>query len=166
MFQDDLAQQRRGRPHGQGFAGDALEGPVLIAAMTGGHVFGHGGVLAVAGAAHVGGDPFPTEEHLDGPGRQPRLDGGAGVAIGDRVEVTGYLDVIVEADLAQAPLSKDIRVRRQGRQPGRVDLLEQLTAGAADIAQDPPVIEGDEQLGDGDVDVGQAVKSSVAQGVR
>ena len=69
------------------------------------------------------------------------FDAGAGMAVGHGVEVTVEVDVIVEADLAHAPLGQGIGLGRQGLQPRRVDLLEQLAAGAADGAHDALVVE-------------------------
>ena len=91
----------------------------------------------------MAGDPLSLQEHLNRPRRQAHLDAGAGVAIGDRVEVALDVDMIVEADLAHAPLSQGIGLGRQGHQPGGVDLLEQLTTGAADVTQDALIVEPD-----------------------
>ncbi len=85
------------------------------------------------------------------------------LAVGYRVEVPFHLDVVVEPDLAQAPLGQHVGLRRQRLQPGLVHLLEQLTPGAADVAEHPLVVQPHEQLGDGGVHLGQAVEPSVAQ---
>ena len=163
MLQDDLAQQRCRRPHRQGLAVYPFDVPVAVAAMAGGHVLGDRGVLAVARSAHVSGNALTLQEHLDSPRRQARLDGGAGMAMRNRVEVTGQFDMIVETHLAQAPLSKDVSFLRQGRQSWRVDLFEQLAPGASDVAHEALVIELVQQLADGRVDFGQTVEPSVAK---
>jgi hypothetical protein len=144
-------------------ADDPLDGPVGVTAMAGGHVLRRGGVLAVTGAAHVSGDPLALQEHLDGAQRHPHLDAGAGVAVGHGVEVAIDVDVVVEAHLAHPPLGQDVGLGRQGLQARGVDLLEQLAAGAADVPQDASIVELDQQLGDGGVDLGQAGEAPVAQ---
>jgi hypothetical protein len=65
------------------------------------------------------------------------------MTIRDRVEVTFDVDVIVEADLAHAPLGQDVGLVGQGPQERHVDLFEQPTAGAADVTQDALIVEPD-----------------------
>lgn len=66
--------------------------------------------------------PFALEEDLDGSRGQPRVDLGAGEAIGDAVFIIvgGYLDVIIDADAAAAPLRELVRLcwRSQSEIPG------------------------------------------------
>src|SRR5512144_2435783 len=66
VLQDQFAQQRRGRPDARGFPPDALDRPVRVPAMAGGHVLGDGGVLAVAAAPQMGGDPLALVEDFEG----------------------------------------------------------------------------------------------------
>ena len=99
------------------------------------------GVLGVAGAPNVGGDPLAPGEDLHGSGRQAHLHLGASMAVGDRVEVAVRFDMIVEPDLAHAPDRQDVGLRRRRLQPGLVQFLEQLAAGAADIAENPLIVQ-------------------------
>jgi hypothetical protein len=163
VLQDHLAEQIDRRPDGERLAQDALYGPVGVAAMAGRHVFRQGGVLSVTGAAHVDRDPGALEEDLDAARRGADFDAGAGMAIGHGVEVAVDIDVIVQADFAQAPLGQGIGLNRQSPEPRRVDLLEKLSASAADMAQGALIVERRQQLADGGVDFGQAVEPPMAQ---
>jgi hypothetical protein len=51
----------------------------------------------------VHGDPLALEEDLDRPRGQPRVDLGAGEAMGDAVIMGGNLDVIIDADATGTP---------------------------------------------------------------
>ncbi len=65
--------------------------------------------------------------------------------------------------ISPAPVARDADLRRQRLQPRLVHLLEQLTTGAADVAEHPLIVQPHEQLGDGGVHLGQAVEPPVAQ---
>ena len=77
-------------------------------------MLGDGSVLVIGARPHMRGNPFALEEDLDGSRGQPRVDLGAGEAIGDAVIVGGYLDVIIDADAAAAPLRELVRLGWQG----------------------------------------------------
>ena len=51
--------------------------------MTGRHVIGERGVLAVAARSHVHGDPLALGEDLHGAAGEPHLDLAAGEAVGN-----------------------------------------------------------------------------------
>ena len=121
-----------------------------------------GGVPAVARAAHVRGDALALEEYLDRPRRQAHLDRRPGMAIRHGVEVLFHLDMVVEADLAAAPLGQHVRLRRQLLEQRRVEFLEQLAAGPAETAHDP-VVEPRHQIGDGGIEFAQAMPDPMAQ---
>ncbi len=126
-------------------------------------MIGKRGVLGVPGAAYMGGDPLAASEDFHGPRGQAHLDLGAGMAIGDRVEVTGDFDVVVEPDLANPPLRQDVRFGRQELQPRLIELFEQLSAGATNIAEHALFVQSREELGYGGVHLGQAVEPTVAK---
>jgi transposase len=56
----------------------------------------------------------------------------------------------------------DPRLRRQRLQVGRIDLLKQLAARSAELAQDPRLIEVGQALGDTGIELGQAVRACLA----
>jgi hypothetical protein len=69
MLEDQLAQGR-GRWSDLAHVGaDALDRPTRVSSVAGRHVFGNGGVLAVAAVAQMRGDPFALEENLNRPCR-------------------------------------------------------------------------------------------------
>ena len=79
------------------------------------------------------GDALALVEDLDAAGGQPRLDLGAGEAVGDGIIVGVDVDVIVDADPAHAPLAVLIGLagERLERRAVDLDLFEQLVAGDA-----------------------------------
>ncbi len=80
---EDLLAERRGRwADLAGVVPDALDRPAGVAPMAGGHVLGNGRVLSVPAPAQMNGDVLALMENLDAAGGQPRLDLGAGEAVG------------------------------------------------------------------------------------
>jgi hypothetical protein len=79
-------------------------------------VLGDGGVLAVAAAPQMDGDPLALAKNFDGCPGQSRLDLFSGVPIRNTVVMAVDVDVIVDADPAGAPLGKDVGLDRQGLQ--------------------------------------------------
>jgi hypothetical protein len=75
-------------------------------------MLGHGGVPVIAAGAQMRGDTLALEKDLDGARRQPHLDFAAGEAVGHAVKVSLDLDVIIDADAAQAPFGKGNKARR------------------------------------------------------
>ena len=61
----------------------------------------------------MNGDALTFMENLDAAGGQPRLDLGAGEAVGDRIIVGVDVDVIVDTHPAHAPLAVFIGLTRQ-----------------------------------------------------
>lgn len=82
---------------------DAHDDPTGVAAMAGGHVFRHSGVLMIATPALMHGNPLAFVEDLDA-GGEPHLDLGTREAMRDAVVVLLHLDMVVEADAADPPL--------------------------------------------------------------
>ena len=95
-FQDLLAKRRGRRADLAGVVSDALDRPAGVAPVTGRHVLGNGRVLPVPACAQMNGDALTFMENLDAAGGQPRLDLGAGEAVGDRIIVGVDVDVIVD----------------------------------------------------------------------
>lgn len=120
-------------------------------------------VPAIAGSTHMGGDPLALVEQLDRARRDPRLDRLTREAVGDRVVMALDLDMIVKPGAPPPPFGEHIGLQRQRLQGRSVDRLEQLTAGLADAAHDPAIVEIDEQLADRGIEFGKAVKDPVAQ---
>ena len=92
---------------------DALDGPAGVAPVAGGHVLGHRGVLAIAAAAHMRGHALALDKNLDGPGRQPHLDLLLRKAVRHAVIMPLDIDVIIDADPADAPFGEHVRLHRQ-----------------------------------------------------
>ena len=59
------------------------------------------------------GDPLALEKDLDGARRQPDLDLATGKAVGDAVEVSLDVDMIIEADPSQPPFGEAIGLAGQ-----------------------------------------------------
>ena len=75
----------------------------------------------------------------------------------------GGLDVIIDTDATGATFRELIRFGRQALQSRTIDLFEQLPARHAEPPDRALFVEMPHQFGDRRVDLGQAVKSSVAQ---
>src|SRR6202789_548481 len=157
-FQDLLAERRGRRADLAGVVPDALDRPAGVAPVTGRHVLGNGRVLPVPACAQMNGDALAFMENLDAAGGQPRLDLGAGEAVGDGIIVGVDVDVIVDADPAHAPLAIFVRLTGQRLERRAIDLLEQLAAGHAEPAKALLVIELDHKLAERGVDVSEATE--------
>ena len=117
----------------------------------------------IAAGAQMRGDPLALEKDLDGARRQPHLDLAAGEAVGHAVEMSLDLDVVIDADPAQAPFGKGIGLARQRLEVGPVEFLEQRAAGDAEPPDRSLVVELPQQLADRRVEFGQAVEAAMAQ---
>ena len=82
MLQDQLTERHRRRSDQARVGADALDRPAGVSPMAGRHVFRYRRVFVIAAHAHVGGDPLALEEDFDRPRGQPRVDLGAGEAMG------------------------------------------------------------------------------------
>ena len=87
-------------------------------------MLGDGRMAVIATRTHVRGDSLALKEDFDGPHGQPRVDLGAGEAMGHAVIMGGDLDVIIDADAASPPFREFVRLGRQGFQRRAIDLLE------------------------------------------
>ena len=161
---EDLLAERRGRRADlAGVVPDALDRPAGVAPMAGGHVLGNGRVLPVPAPAQMNGDALALMENLDAAGGQPRLDLGAGEAVGDRIIVGVDVDVIIDADPAHAPLAVFVRLSRQSLERRAIDLLEELAAGDAEPPEDLFFVELRHKLAERGVDVGEGDEGSSPQ---
>ena len=106
-----------------------LDRPVLVAAMAGRHVVGHGGVAVIAAHAKMRGDPLAPEEYLHRPDGEPGLDLGAGEAVGNRVIMAGDFDMVVDADAAGFPLRELVRLGRQRLERRSIDRPPAIAGG-------------------------------------
>ena len=126
-------------------------------------MLGDGRVLAVAAHALMRGDALALEEDFDRPRGDPCLDRLAGEAIGHGVEVVVDIDMVVDADPARPPFGEDIGLGGQRSQKGPVQLLKQLAPRDSEPADGPDVIQMMEELGDGLVQLGEAVEGTMSQ---
>ena len=104
LFEDQFAQRRRRRSDQACVGADAVDRPAGVSPMAGRHVFGHCRVFVIAAHAQVRGDPLALEEDFDRLRGQPRVDLGAGEAMGNAVIMGDDLDVIIDANAACPPL--------------------------------------------------------------
>ncbi len=111
----------------------------------------------------MGGDPLALDEDLHGARGETHLDFGAREAVGDAVEVASDIDVIVDADPAQAPFGKHVRLDRQRLERWSVELFQELPAGAPETADRPLLVEPQKQFADCRVQFGEAMEHTIAQ---
>src|SRR5271157_423427 len=161
---EDVFAERRGRRADlAGVFPDALDRPAGVAPMAGGHVLGNRRVLPVPARPYVDGDALALVENLDAADGQARLDLGAGKTVRDGIIVGVDVDVIVDADPADAPLAVFVSAVRQRLERWAIDLFEQLAAGDAEPPQALLLIELGHELAKRGVDVGEAIESSAPQ---
>jgi hypothetical protein len=127
-----------------------------------GHVGRVGGVLAAAPEAAMRGHPPAFEEEFDGGGAQPDLDALVHQLMGEGVVVVVDDDVVIDVDGGVAPFGDFIAARGQRAQRGTIELLEERPPGDAERPQ-RPAVEGDEELADRGVELGEAEEAAVAQ---
>ena len=123
-------------------------------------MLGNGRVLPVPAPAQMNGDALALMENLDAAGGQPRLDLGAGEAVGDRIIVGVDVDVIIDADPAHAPLAVFVGLAGQRVERRAIDLLEELAAGDAEPPEDLFFVELRHELAERGVDVGEGDEGS------
>ena len=84
-LQNELAQSSGCRPNEGGISADTADSPVGVAAMTGRHMIGQCGALAVAAPPHVHGNPLAPDENLHCAAGEAHLDLAAREAVGNAV---------------------------------------------------------------------------------
>jgi hypothetical protein len=153
-LQDQLAQRGSSWADRSGLAANALDRPVSVTPMARRHVLGHGGVPMVAAGPQMSSDPLALEKDLNSARRQPNLDFAAGKAVGNAVEMALELDMVVDADPANAPLGKAIGLRRQRVEVGPIELFEQRPAGDTEAPDRALVVELPQPLADRGIEFG------------
>jgi hypothetical protein len=73
------------------------------------------------------------------------------------------LDMVIDADAAQAPLGKAIGLGGQPLEVGPIEFLEQGAAGDPEPSQRALVVELPQQPADRRIELGPAVKAAMAQ---
>ncbi len=110
----------------------------------------------------MGGDALTSGEHLDSARRQTDLDLILREAIGHAVIVAVDIDVIIDADPADAPFREHVGFDRQTLEHRLVELFEELPPRHAEPADRPFIVDPDQQRTDRGVQLGQAVEALVA----
>src|SRR5205085_6941614 len=127
------------------------------------HVLGHRGVPMVAASPQMSSNPLALQKDLNSARRQPNLDFAAGKAVGHAVEMALELDMVIDADPANAPFGKAIELRRQRVEVGPIELLEQCPAGDTEAPDRAFVVELPQQLADRGIEFSQTIEATVAQ---
>src|ERR1700736_3866561 len=117
----------------------------------------------VAAGTQMSGDPLALQKDLNSARRQPHLNLAAGKAVRDAIEMALELDMIIDADPANAPLGKAIGLRRQRLEVGPVELFQQRPAGYTAPPDRAFFVELPQQLADRRIEFGQTVEATVAQ---
>ena len=73
------------------------------------------------------------------------------------------LDMVIDANPANAPFGKAIGLRRQRVEVGPVELFEERPAGDTEAADQAFVVELAQQLTEHGIEFGQTVEAAVAQ---
>ena len=108
-LQDQLAQRGSSWADRSGLATNALDRPVSVTPMARRHVLGHRGVPMVAAGPQMSSDPLTLQKDLNSARCQPHLDFAAGKAVRNAVEMALGLDMVVDANPAEAPLEQSNR---------------------------------------------------------
>ena len=165
-LQDQIAKGSGGRTDRSGGAANALNSPIGVAPVARRHVLGKGGVPVVAAAAPMRRDPLTLEKDLDGLRGQPHLDLAARKAVRDAVKMSVDLDMVIDADAAQAPFGKAIGLGGQLLEMGPIELFEQGAPGDPEPSERALVVELPQQLANRCIELGQTVKVPMAQSAR
>mmetsp|Transcript_6076 Transcript_6076/g.24370 ORF Transcript_6076/g.24370 Transcript_6076/m.24370 type:complete len:788 (+) Transcript_6076:480-2843(+) len=161
----ELPGDHRGSAHADTLApADQLgRRPLQMRAVRRRHVLGRRGEAAAHGAHGVAGHAMVGREAFQQIAGDAHVDLGADEPVRHAVVVALELDVVVDVDLgAGLPAADGITLERHGPQRRRVERLEG-TATAAGQLLERSLVEVDEQLGDGPVQLGQAEEAAVAQ---
>ena len=140
-----------------------MDGPIGITAVAGRHVLRQCGVAVIAPHAPMSSDALTLGEDLHRPCRDPRFDFCAGEAMRHAVIVMIDIDVIIDADAAHAPFSKDVRLCRQRLESGSIEVFEKLTSGHAETPDQSILVEPFEQFGDCCVNLSETEEDAIAQ---
>jgi hypothetical protein len=108
----------------------------------------------VAAGPQMSSDPLALQKNFNRARRQPNLDFAAGKAVGHAVEMALELDMVVDANPANAPLGKAIGLSRQRVEVGPIELFEQRPAGDTEAPDRAFVVELPQQLADRGIEFG------------
>ena len=120
-------------------------------------------MLAVARSACVHGDPLAAEKDLHRADREPGLDLGAGVPVGDGVKMLLDLDVIIDADPPAPPLCQHIGFSRQFLQRWTIEGFQKMPSCRPLATDDPLLVQPASEFSDRGIQFDEAVKYPVAQ---
>ena len=130
--------------------------------MTGRHMVGDGGVLAIGRCPGVGGHALAMMEDLDRPGGEPDPDLLAQQAVRRRIIMPVHLDVVVEPNGALLPFREDEGLGGQRPQGSPLDPLEQVSAAGSEMPGHP-IVQAIEEAADRSVHLGQREEPLIAQ---
>src|SRR5437867_8088228 len=150
----------RGRTDGQAALDHVGTGPFEVLMFLG-PVLGQCGVLARHETAQMSGNATSLQKDLDGGGRKANFDLLVDVEIGNAVVVAFDLNMVVKVDLGLLPLGKDEGFGGQWFQPRLVEFLKQAGPSGVQLAE-ATLVELDQQVPNGQVQLGQAVKGLLA----
>ena len=132
------------RARSQDFGERIIDGPFLTEGNN--SILGHGVTLLLGGSGGLITNPVTPPSSYRHPVSPVARD----------------LDVLIDADAARPPFRELVRLGRQRPQRRTIDILQQLPPRCAEPADRAHLVEMGHQIGDRRVDVGQAVKGSVA----
>src|ERR1700756_231383 len=144
--QDDLDEGRGVAPDLTGLPLHPLRCPGGIAPMARRHVLAYRRMLAIGGRAHMGRNALAAVEDFDRARSDARPNRLPQQLVRHRVVVLLDLDVVVEADPAFLPFSKNIGLGRQRLEGVALQLLEELAAARTEVPRHA-VIDLRDQLG-------------------
>jgi hypothetical protein len=136
--------------------------PVQMGAVRRRHVLGRGGEAAAHGALGVAGHALVRREVLQQLPGDAHVDVGADQPVRHAVVVGLELDVVVDVDLGRLPAANGIVLWWQRPKRWGFERLEGAASAAGQLLEGP-VVEVDQQLCDGGVELGQAEEAAVAQ---
>ena len=142
---------------------NTLDRPVGEPPMGRWHVLQCRRVVAIATGSPMGCDPFALVEYPDRVGSDPCLDLLTGKKVGHGVKMLFEVDMIIEANPAYLPFSKDISLDRKRPQRGIVELFKQLSPCAPNAAQNTFLVQIVEEFANRFVHVSKALEDAVTQ---
>src|SRR5271166_3412821 len=121
-------------------------------------MLGYGGVLVIGGVAHVGSDTLAFIKDFNSSRRKAHLQLLVRKAIRHAVIVIVNLDVIIDTRAPNAPFAVSVGLDGQSLKKGPVKILEHLAARLANAAHRAHLVDKNEHLLDGLIELLQAVK--------
>ena len=150
------------RSDGCGPADEAFGGPLTHLSVLLRHMLIGSGMTASQRGAHVAGDALAAVQALHSGGGHTHVELTSDQGVRDRVVVPVHFDVVVDVDPRLLPLGEHVTLGGKGSQRWTVELLEQLTPRARELAERAGV-EPLEELRDRGVEFGQREERAVAK---